>query len=144
MRCLEVTPSVALIVAAIGCRPNPPPTSQKSAASAASEPPGIDRPVTREALVKGSFVVHSDLWSVVVPEGDPLRFLPDGQIENVRAGLRGPWEIIDDSTVQIGRVVFRHRRAERDLFAPIQAPPIDSVLPPGTRLMGTLIVAVRR
>ena len=105
---------------------------------------GIDKPITSERLLSGNFVAYSALWAVTVPGGDPVRFLPDGRLENRAAGLVGPWAVLDDSTVQIGRHVFHHRAAEGDLFAPIRPLPRDSTLPRGANVVGTRIVAAPR
>ena len=102
-------------------------------------PGGIDRPLTRERLLTGRFVAYSAYWSVRVPGGDPIRFLPDGRVENRRAGLAGSWQLLSDTSVQIGGFTFYHRPLEQDLFdRPSSA---SAGLPPGTFLNGTRIVA---
>ena len=105
---------------------------------------GIVRPITRERLVNGSFLAYSGLWEVTVPGGDPVRFHPDGRVENRRAGLAGSWTILDDSTVTIGNQLFRHRIESGDLFAPMRPVPRDSALPRGTNVVGTRIIAAPR
>ncbi len=104
-------------------------------------PPGIDRPITPELLINGRFVAFSDRWSVSTGEGDPIQFLADGRLVNQRAGLVGPWRVIDDSTVEIGGSLFRHRMSRRDLFNPFGAAVGDTMRSGDLNRLGTRIEA---
>ena len=80
----------------------------------------IKRPITAERLAADTFLVVNPLWSVLPPGGgDTLLLYSDGRILNRRAGLTGPWRLLTDSSIVIGRQVFYHRITHCDLFSPL-------------------------
>lgn len=128
--------SVAWVV--VGCsEPEPPPRPLPEVGALA-------RPITRDMLTSQRFIAFSDMWSVPVPGGDPVRFLPDGMVENERAGLAGPWGIVNDSTVMIRGSLFRHRVSEGDLFGPFPVRPSPGDTPSDQRQLGTRILLAPR
>ena len=78
-------------------------------------------PLTPASLVQDTFLVVTDLWASPGPGPDTLLFHQDGSLTNRRAGLTGPWRVLNDTTLSIGTQVFRWRRQSGDLFDPIRA-----------------------
>ena len=99
----------------------------------------IMRPLTVAKLSSETMLVYTDLWSVR-SEPDTLLLLPNGTVSNRRAGLdKSSWRLVDDTTVAIGRSIFRHRRDTCELFdGPLEDPP------KGKRFTGTVIRGARR
>ena len=84
----------------------------------------IDRPLTAARLTADTFLVVTSLWSMLPPGGgDTLLLYSDGSIRNRRAGLTGPWRLLTDSSLVIGRQVFFLRAAHCDLFSPFGVGP---------------------
>ena len=99
------------------------------AACAGHRPPAeadglITRPLSGEELVTGHFVAYTIFWQVQVPGGDPIVFGNDSSVQNIRAGLQGRWELLDDTTVLIAGRPFYHRIVTGDL---VSFPPNDTL-----------------
>jgi hypothetical protein len=75
--------------------------------------------LTPELFINRRFVAYTDLWGIWLPDGDPIRFSPDGTVENEKAGLRGKWKVLDDATVLIADRRFSYSTAKRCLFSPL-------------------------
>jgi hypothetical protein len=95
-----------LLGAGWGCTSHPSPSAT---------PLAISRPLRAEDLIAGHFVAYTLFWQVGVPGGDPVIFGPDGSIQNVRAGLQGPWVLLSDTSLRIGNRVFYQRVSTGDL-----------------------------
>jgi hypothetical protein len=61
----------------------------------------------------------TDLWADAYAPPDTLRFNVNGSVHNLRAGLAGPWRLVDDTTVRVGTRIFRHRSDSMDLYSPV-------------------------
>jgi hypothetical protein len=72
----------------------------------------LSKQLTTMLFINRRFVAFTDLWGAWNADGDPIVFHADSTVDNEKAGLRGNWRVINDSTALI---------TEQCLFSPIDS-----------------------
>jgi hypothetical protein len=81
----------------------------------------LSKQLTTMLFINRKFVVFTDLWGAWNPDGDPIIFHADSTVDNEKAGLRGNWKIINDSTVLVADHNFSYDKTKQCLFSPIES-----------------------